>query len=315
MQPPRKVIVGTVTKGFWGPYPGLARRLEELIGIVDRMARDARRRHGRGLDLAVLPESAVNGEPGDDAFRFATPYEGMVAAALGGAAHRHRCYVVCGMSLLERGGVSNAAVLVDRRGRLAGVYRKMHPVPSRPGKPPALEGGMTPGRRAPVFRCDFGRLGIQICYDIEFDRGWKALGRGGADLVAWPTQSPQLARPQAHALRHGYHIVSSTWKLNASVFDPLGKVAAQTRVPGSVLVAELDLSWALLGWSPTLRSGSLLKKRYGARVGFRYEEDEDRGLFWSNDPRTPIGRMIKRCGLLEWYADHARAERRIARGR
>jgi len=38
----------------------------------------------------------------------------------------------------------------------------------------------------------FGRVGIQICYDMEFDRGWDELSRQGCDLVAWPTQSPQI---------------------------------------------------------------------------------------------------------------------------
>lgn len=311
-RPPRKVVVGTVVQGFWGEFPGLAYRLAELSVLVGELGALSRRRLGRGLDLAVLPESVVNGEPGSDALAHAHPWRGPVADALGAAARRNRCYVVAGMNLLEdprSKRCSNAAVLVDRRGRLAGIYRKMHPVPSLPGRPVALEGGMTAGRAAPVFRCDFGRLGLQICYDIEFDRGWNELARANAELVAWPSQSPQLARPAMRALKHGYFIVSSTWKRNASVFDPMGRIAAQVRAPGRLLVTEIDLSWALLGWSPTLRGGALLRERYGKRVGFRYHEDEDRGLFWSNDPRTPVARMARATGQVEWPVDHARSAR------
>jgi len=315
--PPRKVVVGTIQQGFWGAGPGLPRRLRELTGIVGRMARMARRRFGAGLDLAVLPESVVNGEPATDAYAHSNPLEGPVHDAFAAAARRHHCYIVAGMNLLEnarRRICSNAAVLIDRRGRAAGIYRKMHPVPSWPGAPASLEGGMTPGRRAPVFKCDFGRLGLQICYDIEFDEGWNELARGNADLVAWASQSPQIARPCARALRHGYYIVSSTWKCNASVFDPMGRVAAQVRTPGHLLVTEIDLSWALLGWAPALRNGAILRKRFGNRVGFRYEEPEDRGIFWSNDSRMSIGRMIGAVGLTEWPAQNARAARLIARG-
>ena len=312
---PRKVVVGTVARGFWGRFPGLPKRLAELTGIVDRMAGMARRRYGRGLDLAVHPESAVNDEPGSDAFSSSSPFAGQVHEVFARTARRHRCYIVIGMNLLEnesRKICANAAVLVDRRGRLAGIYRKMHPVPSRPGLPVSLEGGMTPGRAAPVFHCDFGRLGMQICYDVEFPEGWNELARQNADIVAWPTQSPQLARPSAHALRHGFHVVSSTWKCNASVFDPMGKVVAQVRTPGIPLVAEIDLSWALLGWSPTLHSGAILREKYGDRVGFRYFEEEDRGIFWSNDPRMPIGRMVRAVNLVEWPAYHARDRKIIA---
>src|SRR5262249_2983733 len=54
--PPRKVIVGTTMHSFWGPYPGLHHRLNQLTGLVDEMAAHAKRVYGRGLDLAVLPE-------------------------------------------------------------------------------------------------------------------------------------------------------------------------------------------------------------------------------------------------------------------
>jgi len=36
--PPRKVIVGTAMQAFWGQYPGLQSRLDQLRGIVDQMA-------------------------------------------------------------------------------------------------------------------------------------------------------------------------------------------------------------------------------------------------------------------------------------
>jgi hypothetical protein len=32
-------------------------------------------------------------------------------------------------------------------------------------------------------------------------------------------------------------------------------------------------------------------------VGFHYSEAEDRGLFWSDEPQTPIGRMVRDLGL------------------
>src|SRR5262245_21442229 len=65
--PPRKVIVGTVMQAFWGTYPGFRNRLDQLAGIVDQMAAEAKTQYGRGLDLAVLPEVAITGEAEGDA--------------------------------------------------------------------------------------------------------------------------------------------------------------------------------------------------------------------------------------------------------
>ena len=57
---PRKVLVGTAMFNMFGEYPGLEARLEELGGLIDRMAAQAAEEHdGARLDLAALPEYAT----------------------------------------------------------------------------------------------------------------------------------------------------------------------------------------------------------------------------------------------------------------
>jgi hypothetical protein len=95
-QPPRKVIVGTVMRRFWGKHPGLEKRLAELTAIIDQMQAQSLSKYGRGLDLAVLPEMAVTGEGeavgevGDWSF----PWEGPVKDAFVRAAREDHCYIV-----------------------------------------------------------------------------------------------------------------------------------------------------------------------------------------------------------------------------
>ncbi|MGH9720622.1 MAG: carbon-nitrogen hydrolase family protein [Bryobacteraceae bacterium] len=306
--PPRKVIVGTVMQAFWVQHPGLDKRLDQLAAIVDRMAQESKSRYGRGLDLAILPEAAITGEAGGDALSRAVAFKGPAGDTFARKAREHRSYIVVPAYLREANDpkrCSNAAVLVDRAGEVAGTYRKVHLVVSGDGK--SMEGGSTPGKELPVFDCDFGKLAIQICYDMEFDRGWQELARKGAELVAWPTQSPQTAQPAARAMEQRCHIVSSTWRHNASVLEPTGKIVAQI-TKEQVLVQELDLSYAILPWSSKLRNGKTLQEKYGEKIGFRYYEDEDLGIFWSNDPKTPVRQMVQSLGLIE-------AEEQLARVR
>src|SRR5438046_5237067 len=75
-QPPRKVIVGTAMQAFWGEYPGLEKRLEQLSSLIDLMAEESQTKYGRGLDLAVLPEMAVTGEISGDIVEHSVPFEG-----------------------------------------------------------------------------------------------------------------------------------------------------------------------------------------------------------------------------------------------
>jgi predicted amidohydrolase len=282
---------------MYGDYPGLDSRLEALAGFVDRMAAEADRKYHVGLDLAVLPESAVTGEPRGKPATHALPLQGKVVDAMGAAARKNHTYMVVPMGLAEdpeHGVYTNAGVLLDREGKVAGIYRKVHLDAGQPGdQPQSLEGGLTPGRDFPVFDCDFGKVGIQICMDVFFDDGWEALARKGAEIVAFPSQTPQTIRPRRLALQNGYFIVSSTWKNNASVFDPTGDLIAQTTEPSSALVEQIDLSYALLPWQPRLENGKLFTDTYGDKAGYRYSDAEDGGIFWSNDPSIPIMRMVR----------------------
>lgn len=324
-QPPRKVIVGTVLQPFWGKYPGLDVRLAQLTGIIDRMQAQSQQKYGRGLDLAVLPEVAVTGQ-GEDVGTVADwsyPLAGALHDAFAQEARKCHCYIVAPTYLLEDRATrrcSNAALLFDRTGQVAGIYRKVQlVVNSRTG---SLEHGATPGSKEPVFQCDFGKLGIQICYDMDFDYGWAQLARQGAEIVAWPSQSPQTAQPAFRAKQYHYYIVSSTWHNNASIFEPTGKIVSQVtwamnddkvkkgnlNPPGNnILVQELDLSYAIVPYSRALKRGEALKQAYGQRVGYRYYQDEECGMFWSNDPHTTIHQMLQHLGLDEIQDEYQRA--------
>jgi len=295
----------------------LQKRMDQLTGIVDRMQQQSEKKFGRGLDLAVLPDIAVTGEGEStgEAVDWSLRFEGPVKDTFSREASKHRCYIVVPMYLLEdspRKISSNVAILLGRKGEVVGIYRKLH-IAVDTGSD-SMEHGVTPGKEIPVFDCDFGKLGIQICFDIEFDYGWAELARKGAEIVAWPTQSPQTSQPAFRAKQYHYYIVSSTRRHNASIFEPTGKITSQVmgeqRTNGTekgalqpprdnILVQELDLSYAILPWSRKLKNGEALTEAFGDKVGYRYYAEEDRGLFWSNDPHMTIGQMIRRLGLTE----------------
>lgn len=295
--PPRKVIVASTLAGFRG---SIEERLRRFGALVDRAAARAAAEHGgRGLDLIVFPEFMIQREDGREARDRAVRLAGPVREKLGAKAREHRTWIVAPMILHEEGGperISNAAVLVDRSGEIAGIFRKVHPVLESDGR---FEGGVTPGGEHPVFACDFGRLGILICWDMSYEESWAALAHGGAEIVALPSASPQTLRPAAAALRHQFYVVTSTPRDNASLFDPIGRTIAQVTDAPDVLVHEIDLAYAILHWSEELREGRAFSERFGARAGYSYSRREDTGVFWSNDPSMTIGEMVRELGLTE----------------
>lgn len=152
----------------------------------------------------VFPKFALCEETGTTAAERAVPLAGPVLEVLGAKTRELHTWIVILMTLRETdtaGTISNAAVLLNRAGTVAGIFRKVHPIVDEHG---GFEGGVTPGNGYPIFECDFGRLGILICWDMSYERAWAALADGGAELVALPSASPQTLRPAAQALRHHY---------------------------------------------------------------------------------------------------------------
>jgi len=301
--PPRKVVVASAVADITG---SVAARLTTVAALVDTAAREASQKYpGHGLDLMVFPEFAICRESGTTAEERAVSLAGPVLATLGAKAREQHTWLVVPMTLREADRISNAAVLLNRAGEVAGIFRKVHPVADDNS---VLEGGTTPGADYPVFECDFGKLGILICWDMAYEEGWDALAAGGADLVALPSASTQTLRPSAQALRHRYYVVNSTPRDNASVFDPIGRTIAQTTTAPGVVVKQIDLAYAVLHWSENLHEGSALTGRFGPKVGYDYSTREDTGVFWSNDPALSIGSMIGELGLREMPAEIERME-------
>jgi predicted amidohydrolase len=275
----------------------LGDRLKKMDGFLSEMAAQAGRTNSvHALDLAVFPEYFV-AHPGDLPAQRAVAL-GDVQEEIGALAKRYHCYLIAPAVLRESGAstiYSNAALLFDRQGGLMGMYRKVHPVGGHGSE--ILEGGTTPGREFPVFDCDFGRLGIQICFDMLYEDGWRALARQGAQIVALPSASPETVHPSFYALQYQYYVVSAAPRDHSAVFNPLGMIEAEASVEGSVLVHQIDLSFEVLHWDADLDEGAAARRKFGDRIGFHYCRDQDMGIFWSNDPQTTVAQMIGSMGL------------------
>ncbi|MFI1732488.1 carbon-nitrogen hydrolase family protein [Streptomyces acidicola] len=136
-----------------------------------------------GAALLVAPEMFLTGYAiGDGIARLAEPADGDSADAIAETARRHGLAVAYGYP--ERAGdqVFNSAQLVSADGIRLANYRKTH-----------LYGcfehdHFTPGEQ-PVVQAELGglRLGIMICYDVEFPENVRAHALAGTDLLLVPT--------------------------------------------------------------------------------------------------------------------------------
>ncbi len=137
---------------------------------------------------------------------------GPVTARIAEFAKKYNCYVACPVYTKKGGNFYNSCLLLDRNGNIAGAYNKIHPVKSEilPSGP-TDDAGIKPGLPdQPVVETDFGKVGMQICYDANWVDGWQNCKDKGAEIVMFPSAFPGGRILNHYAERFGFYIISST---------------------------------------------------------------------------------------------------------
>jgi predicted amidohydrolase len=151
------------------------------LGTIEQLARQASRSKP---DLVCFPELATTGYTlGRRWLELAEPIPGPSSEALGEVARRHGFVLVCGIAERDAntGRVYDSAVVIDPRGKVVGVYRKVHLWAEE-------RNFFTPGLGFPIFRTEkLGAFGVGICYDVEFPESARSMALQGANLILFPS--------------------------------------------------------------------------------------------------------------------------------
>jgi predicted amidohydrolase len=179
----------------------LALRVGELDANRQAAAAAVAEAAAAGAQLVVLPELSDSGYVLSDA----AEARSLASPAAGGVTLREWCSLAARHHLTIAGGfcelgpdgnLYNSAAIVDISGPRA-IYRKAH-----------LWGDekkiFTPGGEAPpVVELPFGRVGLMICYDVEFPEWVRLTALSGADLLAVPVAWTASGSPAPPGERSG----------------------------------------------------------------------------------------------------------------
>lgn len=145
-----------------------------------------------GAQIVVLPELAQSGYVFADkaeALSLSEQVDGPTLREWQQLAHAHNLVLVAGFcERLDGDQLSNSAVLIDPAGVRA-VYRKAHlwdqeKLIFKPGQEPP-----------PVIQTYLGRIGMVICYDLEFPEWVRLVALQRAQLLCVPTNWPDGGHP------------------------------------------------------------------------------------------------------------------------
>lgn len=157
--------------------------IEANLAKIDAAAEKAA---AQGADLLIAPELALTGYGAAGRFPgLATPAHGPVTDRLSEIASKHRLAIVAGFAEKAFEATFNSAFFTDGRGQTA-VYRKCNLY-----GPYERQWFAQEDRRQVLVTLGGIRLGLLICYDVEFPENVRLLAKGGADLVVVPTALPK----------------------------------------------------------------------------------------------------------------------------
>jgi beta-ureidopropionase len=253
-------------------------------------------------DIACLPEVFPR--------RAAEPVPGPVTTRLAQWAQEHSSYVLFGLKTAGNGSIYNSAVLIDRKGRIVGQYNKMHPTEGK------LKEGETPGgTEPPVFETDFGTIGVQICFDINWYENWQSLKRKGAKIVFFPSAYPAAQQLSALALVNQLYIVSSPTRGSARIYDITGQTLSASGNYQPWAAAVLPLGKRLFEMDYHAQKVREIQQKYGSRVEVVWLHDDDWFTLASVDPDVTLEHIMSEFGLTPLDDYRARAAAAIDKAR
>jgi len=201
-----------------------------------------------GIDILCCPEAVLGGladqssRPADLAISVAN---GQLQAVLAPLASDTVTAIVGFTEAGPAGQLFNSAAIVSR-GRLAGVYRKLHPAIRR--------SVYEPGTSAPVFRVGDLTFGLVICRDSTYPELVRSLAHRGAEALFVPTNN---ALPPA---KGGAEVVEQARRTDRRLAMENGLAVIRADVAGRLDGLEsYGSSWIVENTGVTLKAAGQLE--------------------------------------------------------
>ena len=163
---------------LWQTYPRAS-----VGAALDALTEAAKAAKTQNADLLVTPEMFLGGyNIGAEKIADHAKKSQDALGRLKAIARAHDIALVAGLALVGKPRPHNACVAIDKTGEEVARYHKTH-----------LFGDVdraqfTAGSTlSPVFDLNGWRVGLAICYDIEFPELARSVALDGADLIVTPT--------------------------------------------------------------------------------------------------------------------------------
>ena len=164
---------------------------------------------------------------------------------------------------LPDGSRRNSTQIIDRQGRVAGIYNKNHVVVEE-----TTRSGILCGKDAPVIACDFGTVGCAICFDLNFAPIRAKYAAARPDLIVFCSMYHGGLMQNYWAYDCRAHFVGAICGDQCTVINPLGELVAASTNYHHHVTATVNLDCALAHLDYNWGKFRAMKAKYGRGVQF-----------------------------------------------
>lgn len=289
--PGRQVKVAAICIGFGGERDVKLKMAIEHLHTAGK----------NGVDIACLPEEFAGTK--------AEPVPGPTTDAVAKLARQYNMYVIC--PIREQAGDKqyNTAVLIDRKGEIAGYYRKIFVFWG--------EGLHLSTKGVKAFDTDFGRISILTCFDLNYPELWHQCDDLDVDMVFWPSAYGGGSPLNAFAILYHYYIVPVG---AGNIIDITGKTFEKIEKPRQrQFIATLDLDRAFAHHDFNRKKvEKMLAEHKGEIKVERNLSDEDLAPWWlfkAVKPGVSVRELLRKYNIetLREYQHRSRKQINEAR--
>ena len=220
-----------------------------------------------GADLVAFPEVYPQLALAD-LFHHPEPSESGTLPRIREMAERHKLIIVWPRLEYEPSrGMRNTSILIDRTGKILGRYDKMFPTVGE------MEKGVIPGTEVPIFETDLGRVGMLICFDMNFREVREALHRGKPDIVVFSSMYRGGLQAQALAFELGAYVVTSVTSELGLIVDRCGRILKESTYE-ALAVAKVNTNSVALHMDFNWGKMDAMLAKYGSALTFDYHTRE-----------------------------------------
>jgi hypothetical protein len=252
-------------------------------------------------DLIVLPEFCDLSGEGEE---YLNIRNNQVLDFFASVAKSNKCYIAFGTKRKDKNGYwRNSCIVIDRNGSIAGIYDKNFPTIGE------MESGIKASDKAPLIDCDFGRVAVAICFDLNFDELRLKYAKEKPDLIIFSSMYHGGVVQNTWAYTCRSHFVSSVYRGNPSeIRNPMGDIIASSTNYFDFVVAKINLDCNLVHLDYNWSRLTSLKEKYGTTVKISDPGKLASVLITSENSKVTASEMVKEfeIEMLDDYLSRAR---------